>query len=411
MEKIISRKETFTADTYEEAKAAAAKAFGVAEDDEYLEICVLEEPKKSMFGKVKRPAKIEATLYSVVETPKENPVASDPEPVEIPKEAPTRAPNVELEWETELEEEIAPKPTSNPAAVEKFFETETNVDTKPEEDGETDEECPGMELEEVCETISEANMPENIRSTCAYIHDIYAKMGVEIKVETVRVKSGIRMDISSDAKSGVIIGRRGETLDAVQYLASIHLNHLGEKPYHPYLRLMLDAYGYRMKRRETLEALAQKIARNVQRSGRATTLETMTPYERRIIHATISKIDGVTSHSIGEDPHRKVVVSLEEGVAPMNPRGNRPNNGRQQHRNSYNSHGGRGHGGSGKPRNHYGEKNGNYSGQHSVSPKKRNPEDFKRNDLDMMKTSFEREYKKPKPEDEIDTGLYGKIEF
>ena len=136
-----------------------------------------------------------------------------------------------------------------------------------------------------------------------------------------------------------------------------------------------------MKRRKTLEQLADKISRNVLRSGRSTTLEPMNPYERRIIHSRIADIEGVVSHSVGEDPYRKVVVA---------PVGGSRRGGRYDNRNrSGNNRGGR------KP---YREKR---------------PEDFKPSNLDNMKTSFEKDYKKPKPEDEMNftTGLYGKIEL
>ena len=127
----------------------------------------------------------------------------------------------------------------------------------------------------------------------------------------------------------------------------------------------------------TLEQLAEKIARSVLRSGRSTTLEPMNPYERRIIHSKISEIEGVTSKSVGEDPYRKVVVSSTTGRRSG---GNRGGKGSQ-----------------------------NRGGKRPYREKK--PEDFRRKNLDSMKTSFERDYKKPKPEDELNTGLYGKIEF
>ena len=127
----------------------------------------------------------------------------------------------------------------------------------------------------------------------------------------------------------------------------------------------------------TLEQLAEKIARSVLRSGRSTTLEPMNPYERRIIHSKISEIEGVTSKSVGEDPYRKVVVSSTTGRRSG---GNRGGKGGQ-----------------------------NRGGKRPYREKK--PEDFRRKNLDSMKTSFERDYKKPKPEDELNTGLYGKIEF
>ena len=232
----------------------------------------------------------------------------------------------------------------------------------------------GVESAAIETILTDEEMSENLLRARQYIADIYHAMGIDIAITTMRTENGIRMELRSQTKSGTIIGRRGETLDSIQYLASILVNRDGEE----YCRLLLDSNGYREKRRKTLEQLADKIARSVLRSGRSTTLEPMNPYERRIIHSRISEIEGVTSHSVGEDPYRKVVVSAVGGKRS----------------------GGRGRSG----------------GQHGRGGKRpyrteRKPEDFKRSDMDSMKTSFERDYKKPKPEDELNAGLYGKIEF
>ena len=231
----------------------------------------------------------------------------------------------------------------------------------------------GMESEAIETILTEGEMSPNLLRARQYIADIYAAMGITVTISTMRTANGIRMELRSDNKSGTIIGRRGETLDSIQYLASILVN----KDSEDYCRLLLDSNGYREKRRKTLEQLAEKIARSVLRSGRSTTLEPMNPYERRIIHSKISEIEGVTSKSVGEDPYRKVVVSSTTGRRSG---GNRGGKGGQ-----------------------------NRGGKRPYREKKR--DDFRRKNLDSMKTSFERDYKKPKPEDELNTGLYGKIEF
>ena len=104
---------------------------------------------------------------------------------------------------------------------------------------------------------------------------------------------------------GFVIGRRGETLDALQYITSLVINRLEGD----YLRVTIDSGNFREKREKTLENLARRLCRNVSKSGRSVTLEPMNPYERRIIHATVSTIEGVTSSSIGEEPNRRVVIS------------------------------------------------------------------------------------------------------
>ena len=151
---------------------------------------------------------------------------------------------------------------------------------------------------------------------------------------------------------------------------------IANKGLEEYSRLTLDSSGYRAKRRKTLEQLAEKIAKNVLRSGRSTTLEPMNPYERRIIHSKIAEIEGVSSRSVGEDPYRRVVISSV--------------NGKRERRN--------------------GSYHGSKGGRKPYRDQKK-PEDFKPSSLDSFKTSFEKDYKKPKPEDDIHAGLYGKIEL
>ena len=122
------------------------------------------------------------------------------------------------------------------------------------------------------------------------------------KVETD--EGGISIVLEGD-KLGAIIGRRGETLDAIQYLVSLAANRVDNK----YTRITIDTGNYREKREKTLQSLARKIAINAVKTGRSTTLEPMNPYERRIIHAAVSQIEGAVSTSVGEEPNRKVVIS------------------------------------------------------------------------------------------------------
>ena len=325
-------KEIFTAKSIEEAKHLAVEKFGVSEDQ--IVFRILEEPKKGIFGKVKREAQVEAVYEAAEEAAPEQPEAPQPQAEAAPA-MPVSRPVQEAV--SSVEEIIIDKDDNSPTR--------------------------GMESEAIETILTEGEMSPNLLRARQYIADIYAAMGITVTISTMRTANGIR----------TIIGRRGETLDSIQYLASILVN----KDSEDYCRLLLDSNGYREKRRKTLEQLAEKIARSVLRSGRSTTLEPMNPYERRIIHSKISEIEGVTSKSVGEDPYRKVVVSSTTGRRSG---GNRGGKGGQ-----------------------------NRGGKRPYREKK--PEDFRRKNLDSMKTSFERDYKKPKPEDELNTGLYGKIEF
>jgi spoIIIJ-associated protein len=198
-------------------------------------------------------------------------------------------------------------------------------------------------------------------------------MGIEANYIIYQNETGAVIDIESD-NNGTIIGRRGETLDSIQYLCSIIANK-GDKDY---FRITIDCLGYRNKRKETLEQLAAKVAKSVIRTGRSQQLEPMNPYERRVIHSAVSNIEGVASRSVGEEPYRKIIISS------TNPRNNRNNS--------------RGRG----PRRD--DRRGRNGGRD------RRRENFEAKAIDLS-TSFEKDYKKPKPEDSMEGGLYGKIEF
>ena len=357
-------KESFTAKTLEEAKQMASEKFGVSVD--YIVFRILEKPKKGFLGLGKKEEYVVEAAYEPMETPAAAPAPAAPaEPVPAEKPAaPAAAPETAPAQPEAKTEEATPAETTAAEAI-------TSVDeiVIPQDDSATR----GVESAAIETILTDEEMSENLLRARQYIADIYHAMGIDIAITTMRTENGIRMELRSQTKSGTIIGRRGETLDSIQYLASILVNRDGEE----YCRLLLDSNGYREKRRKTLEQLAEKIARSVLRSGRSTTLEPMNPYERRIIHSKISEIEGVTSKSVGEDPYRKVVVSSTTGRRSG---GNRGGKGGQ-----------------------------NRGGKRPYREKK--PEDFRRKNLDSMKTSFERDYKKPKPEDELNTGLYGKIEF
>ena len=252
---------TFTAVTIEEAKALAEAEFGVSQDE--IQFVVLEEPKKSLFGKVKGEAKIEAT-------------------VELSK----------------------PQVAAN------------------------------------------------------YIKEVFSKMGYEITVDIKQDENGAVLDISGDNVEE-IIGKKGEVLDSLQYLSSLVCNRVDRE----YYRIAIDCNGFREKRKAQLERLARKIGNNVKRSGRSAALEPMNPYERRIIHSVITDIEGVTSHSKGQEPYRKVIITSTE-------KKRFDNRGRRNNKHSNNDRG-----------------------------------------YDIV-SSFEKEYKKPKPEDEMgSSGLYTKIDL
>ena len=143
----------------------------------------------------------------------------------------------------------------------------------------------------------------------AYLKTVLSGLGCEDLTFTVaELEDGAEITVNGD-DYGVIIGRRGETLDALQYLASLASNKKGSG----YYRVVLNVGNYREKREHTLEGVARKTAAQVLRTGRSRSLEPMNPYERRIIHTTVQKIDGVVSSSVGGGSARRVVISPEGG--------------------------------------------------------------------------------------------------
>ncbi len=220
---------------------------------------------------------------------------------------------------------------------------------------------------------------EKVKNAQNYLNKVLGALGLEnYTINITQNDDTVVLDIVGE-KLGVVIGRRGETLDALQYLTILASN----KAETSYCRIAVDCNGYRAKRRETLEALAVKTAHRVLKQGRRVTLEPMNPYERRIIHSKVAEIEGVYSNSVGEEPFRKVVISSTTKPAYKGDR-----NGKRGDRRSYNNAG-----------KSYKQSSG-------------------------FSTSFEREYKRERQENaepitysqetvdiEKNTSLYGKIEL
>lgn len=142
-----------------------------------------------------------------------------------------------------------------------------------------------------------------------FLKNVFSKMNVEVEIEKIEDEESILLKITG-VDSGIIIGRRGETLDALQYLTSLVVNKQSDE----YKRVTVDIENYRQKREETLVKLADRLAERVVRYRKNVTLEPMNPYERRIIHSTLQNNKLVETHSVGEEPNRKVVITLKQGM-------------------------------------------------------------------------------------------------
>ena len=142
-----------------------------------------------------------------------------------------------------------------------------------------------------------------------FLNDVFAAMNMTVVVEIKYDEENKEMDVDlSGDDMGVLIGKRGQTLDSLQYLVSLVVNKESED----YIRVKVDTENYRERRKETLENLAKNVAYKVKRTRRPVSLEPMNPYERRIIHSALQNDKYVATHSEGEEPFRKVVVTLKK---------------------------------------------------------------------------------------------------
>ncbi len=302
----------YSAKTLDEAKEKAYKDFaakysGSDFDKDEIQFQILEQPVKKFFG-----YKGEYKIRAVLEKTTDN-ILDD---IDLfPELAPTKhiLDDDEIDRKEEAaEEKEMQKQTQAAAAPEK--KKKENFSGRPKQQPpvkpvppsvqQTDPQTSEAEAEKKEAVLPSVNDAKVLRAI-EFLEKVIAKLGVEnFKIVPIQKEDVVVLDIVGE-KLGVVIGRRGETLDSLQYLAILSGNRGGE----PYSRISVDCNGYRDKRRQTLENLAKSTAQKVLKQGRRVTLEPMNPYERRIIHSTISDIEGVFSNSIGEEPFRKVVIS------------------------------------------------------------------------------------------------------
>jgi len=333
------RTQEATGKTVDEARANACAKLGVQADDINVSYEVLEMPQKTGFLGLKlTPAKVRVTVEE-----------ADPVPA-----APV------------VEEKAAPAPV----AEEPKAEEKTPVEEAPAAPA-AEEALAAQPVEEAAEAApaegEEVEVPINIeennkvKAAVDYLREVIARMGVE-NVTFSAVQKGEATIIRLDGeKLGALIGRRGETMESLSYLASLVANRLEGD----YIKLGLDVAGYRDKRESDLTALAQRIGAKVRKTGRSFAMEPMNPYERRIIHSAIGKMEGVRSESKGEGRDRRVVIystapdaQTENTYGERRGRGGRPNGRRP---------GGNRGGYRGGDRNERGGRSGGYRGGRSGS--------------------------------------------
>ncbi|WII37637.1 RNA-binding cell elongation regulator Jag/EloR [Paenibacillus thiaminolyticus] len=237
--------------TIEDAIKNGLAQWKVAEDR--VTVRVLEKPSRGLFGLIGvRPATVELTL---------------------------------------LEKPEAPAPAPSPAAEAK---------------SEPAEEAAVPSVDAAAEAEAGAEGPDPIEEASRFIIDAARAMGLEVEVSVHKRKDTVTFDISGP-DLGLIIGRRGQTLDSLQYLTSLVANRYSKH----HLRIILDAEQFRERRKKTLEALADRLANKAVRNRQDVVLEPMTAQERKIIHAKLQDHPKVKTYSKGEEPNRRIVISVK----------------------------------------------------------------------------------------------------
>lgn len=272
------------------------KALLAAPEEVEIHQEVIQDAKKKLFGLISEPAKVKV-WYEIADKPKK-------------AEAPAKSAPVKEKKAQEVKS--SPKAhTEKPAPVKEKAPAKEENKSAPAKSAEIKTEKPASNKVE--EAISEND------AAAKYLRMIIDGIGIKEYSLTLTKNTDTNeytytVECEDD---GALIGRRGETLDSIQYLLRLSINKGLDDDKHR--KISVNIGNYREKRNDNLRALAHRSAKQVLKYGRNVVLDPMNPYERRIVHTAIQEIEGVTSHSIGQDAGRKVIISLEEGVQPTHP--------------------------------------------------------------------------------------------
>ena len=280
-----------SAKTVDEAITNALLQLGASSDQ--VDIEVLEEGSKGFLGMLRRDAKIRATLKEGADPVLEasEPLGSDITVTEVEEQQPQEEMRTVTGEKVVIDDKIETRLRQANRARETKREPKEVGEAKPAY------AAPVYEIPEDADQVQE--------KVKAFLDEVLGAMGIQHTIETSFSPEGI-MDVKIEGEGmGVIIGKRGSTLDSLQYLATLVVN----KGRTDHVRIKLDTEGYRARRQQNLERLAVNLAKKVKRTGHRVVLEPMNPYERRIIHATLQPDRGVETHSDGEEPYRKVIIS------------------------------------------------------------------------------------------------------
>ena len=265
-----------TGKTEDEAISKALAQLGLDRDDVSVEI--LERAKSGFLGLGSCPAKVR--------------VSYGPEEEEVIPPAP----------QPKAEREEPAQPVRKPKAPEKKPEKKTEKPTPKKEQQPKKEKTPDAPPQDLGEEVDD----EKAQAIKPFLTGLLAQMESSAEVKVYQPEKGRYKVFLVGDNLGALIGRRGETLDAIQQLTSYAVNRTGGR-----VRIQLDAEGYREKREQSLQHLARKVAGKVVKYRRSVTLEPMNAYERHVIHTALQDVPGVTTYSTGVDPNRRVIVAYD----------------------------------------------------------------------------------------------------
>lgn len=296
-----------SAKTEQEAIEIGLKALGVSISD--VEVTVLEEGSKGLFGLFgSRPTKVRLVVKDEAEDPLDELVGEKRHQnatAENVADKPVKRQNTEKSSAPMTEKKPEPvRRTAKPEKQERAAETDT-IDSQ-ESFHEPVKALEKPEVTMIPDDQLDAASPAG--EAKAFLSELTKLMGVEVEIAMGTDAEGTVYGKMSGDTLGILIGRRGETLDAIQYLTSLKVNRGKEG----YTRISLDTENYRAKREETLIRLANRYANRAVKTGRRVSLEPMNPYERRIIHSALQQNDLVDTHSEGDEPNRHVVITLKK---------------------------------------------------------------------------------------------------
>ena len=277
-----------TGKTEEEAIRKGLEQLGMDRDDVSVEI--LERAKSGFLGIGSSPARVRLT-YGPEEAPVAEPAPIVKPVVKKPAEEKPAAPAAKP---------AAPKAEDRPARPRNDRPARPPRTDRPQQTERPEKkDIPAIDLP-LCED-------ENAQRIVAFVTGLLEHMDSVAQVKVYEVEKGRYKVILEGDKLGQLIGRRGETLDAIQQLTNYAVNTGSDKR----IRIQMDAENYRAKREQSLESLAGKVAAKVAKYRRSVTLEPMNAYERHVIHAALQDVKGVTTYSIGTEPNRRVVVAYD----------------------------------------------------------------------------------------------------